>query len=417
MGNFYGQVMYEFTKMFSKFMVTPTSTSEIPITPPEDSQDKFFEATTMWEQFNIEPTNRWIQLDGEGGNSDIKTIKIGHGTPGVTDETKTAIALEIIEELPEGMEDEPLQLENGDIIKVATLTHDAAGHVTEDNNPSYKYYKLPTAQLIVVPSEDDDEDSPESIIPNDDDILQTKGDDQWITLSNDNNTLKIAHTTIAADKDISTTDLTSLDCLSPIDELSVENYLEMMGTEGKTEDEINAMGLILSSLPDIKIITLEGGDLITARQSEIDTNGHVIKNTPIYYKLPVTPSQISFDVHEARLNDLEARLTEGQLNNGIVYQTYEDVVKKVYEAGELGDMYSNPSHQNITITKAIGNIDGDEKSITSAMNQLTNLERDTYSISEAIQFLVQELQEKNDAIITLNNAISGLDARIKALEQ
>ena len=398
-------------------MITQASASEIPTAPPETSQDKFFEATTMWEQFNIEPTNRWIQLDGEGGNDDIKIIKIGHGTPGAADETKTATALEMIEELPEGIEEEPVQLESGDIIKVATLTHDAAGHVTTNNNPNYTYYKLPTTQLIVVLPEGSDEDSPESITPNDDDILQTKGDGQWIALTNDENTLKIAHTTIASEEDITTTDLTSLNCLSPAENLTVNEYIDMMETEGKTDDEINIMANTLNSLSDIQIIALEGGDLITARQSEIDTNGHIIKNTPIYYKLPVTPSQISFDVHESRLSDLEARLTNGQLDNGIAYETYEDIVKKVYEAGELRDMHSKPSHQNITITQTIGNIDGDENSVTSAMNQLTNLERDTYNISEAIQLLVKQLQEKNDAIITLNNAISGLDARIKALEQ
>jgi hypothetical protein len=51
----------------------------------------------------------------------------------------------MIEEMPAEIKDAPFQLENGDIIKVATLTHDAAGHVTANNNPSYTYYKLPIA--------------------------------------------------------------------------------------------------------------------------------------------------------------------------------------------------------------------------------------------------------------------------------
>ena len=395
MGNFYGQVMYEFTKMFSKFMVIKNANSDTPITPPDNPTDKFFEATTMWEQFNIEPTNRWIQLDGEGGNSDIKTIKIGHGTPGTVDATKTAIALEKIEEMPDGIEDNPLQLENGDIIKVATLTHDAAGHVTTNNNPSYIYYKLPTAQLIVVPPDETDEDSPESITPNDNDILQTKGDGKWITLTNDDNTLKIAHTTIASEEDMLTKDLTSLDCLSPTDQLTVDNYLEMMSTEGKTEDEINAMTQTLSSLQDIEIIALEGGDLIKAHQSEADDNGHIIKNTPIYYKLPTTPSQISFDIHEERITDLENRLK----GDGTTYGDYEEIVDRVYKVGEWEEMYNQPAHQDITVTETIGKIDG-ENSVTAAINRLTGNTDDIITISTAIQKLVEKIRTQ-DVIIAL----------------
>ena len=394
---FYGQVMYEFTKMFSKFMITQASASEIPTAPPETSQDKFFEATTMWEQFNIEPTNRWIQLDGEGGNDDIKIIKIGHGTPGAADETKTATALEMIEELPEGIESEPLQLEGGDIIKVATLTHDAAGHVTTNNNPSYTYYKLPTAQLIVVPSEGEGEDSPESVTPNDDDILQTKGDGKWIALTNNDNTLKIAHTTIASEEDIATTDLTSLNCLSTTENLTANEYLDIMETEGKTTDEINKMAATLDQLPGIKIVALEGGDLMTARQSEIDANGHVIKNTPIYYKLPVTPSQISFDVHEERISDLENRLSEGTLENGTTYGNYEEIVDKVYKVGEWGQMYGQPTHQNITVTETIGKIDG-EDSVTDAINRLTGNKDDVITISTAIQKLVDKIRYQETII-------------------
>ena len=54
---FYGQVMYEFTKMFSKFMITQASASEIPTAPPETSQDKFFEAKGWEYHYEITQTD------------------------------------------------------------------------------------------------------------------------------------------------------------------------------------------------------------------------------------------------------------------------------------------------------------------------------------------------------------------------
>ena len=86
---FYGQVVYEFTKLFSNINITPSDSSETPLSPDAENADVFFEATDMWETINIKPANKWIQLRGVGPTDTTKTIKIGHGTPGAEDNSKT----------------------------------------------------------------------------------------------------------------------------------------------------------------------------------------------------------------------------------------------------------------------------------------------------------------------------------------
>ena len=406
---FYGQVVYEFTKMFSKFMVIKNQNSEIPIIPSDNPVDKFFEATTMWEQFNVEPTNRWIQLDGEGGNSDIKTIKIGHSSPGSKDDAKTAVSFSQISEneLPE-LSEPPIELKNGDFLKIVTTTHDAAGHMIDLADTNYSYYKLPTAQLIVVPP-DNEKDEPENTIkPNDNDILQAKGDGQWITLVNNNNALKISHTIPTIETAVvEPVNISSLSCLSPTTSITPDAYLGAMSAEGKDEEEIAEMTTLLKTpdLSSINIIPLEGGDLIQTYTTALDANGHVLQTSPIYYKLPTNPAEVSFDIHEARLSELEERLDNGTLNNGTTYGTYEDIVEKVYEAGVLDNMYSDFEHQNITITETIGPVDGVTNSITAAINSLTGDDKDVYTISQAIQEIAKEVKYQGSILSLITDKL------------
>ena len=419
--SFYGQVMYEFTKMFSKFMVTQHSNSEIPIIPPETPVSKHFEATTMWEQFNIEPTNRWIQLDGDGGNDDIKTIKIGHSTPGVTDVEKTFISLEKIE-----TEDEEItQLKNGDTIKISTLTHDAAGHA--NSSPTYTYYKLPSARLTIVTPEEDLEDI---ITPNDEDILQVKGDGQWINLTNDNNALKIAHTIIEADElnEEQKTSLATFNCLIP-DEREDNNlnpqsfYDSLIEVDKKTEAEANKMLPILNKLnSDEVIIPLQSGDLIEAYDIVKDNNGHMVGIKPIYYKMPVSATDVAFDDQKNRITQLEERLG-GTFPSGID-DTYEELANKVYNNTELiydtttGEtMYPDYNNGAIpTVYGTIGPVTGD-KGFSQAIINLTQEDdkHKTYNVSEALRAITNETLKNSDATKGASARITLLVNKLKEL--
>lgn len=125
--SFYGQVLYEFSKLFSQ-LKTKNSTSEDvfaagsndPIAPSE-----------QWDSLNIEGANKWIQINSTQNN---KTIKIGHGEPGATDEAKTIYGFYPVASIPPDITPEVLPA--GTVIKTTINECDAAGH-TKDATESY----------------------------------------------------------------------------------------------------------------------------------------------------------------------------------------------------------------------------------------------------------------------------------------
>lgn len=411
---FYGQVVYEFTKLFSNINVTPSNTSEEPVVPDAENQDVFFKATDMWETINIKPTNKWIQLRGNGPTDITKTIEIGHSTPGAADDTKTTKSLEKIDTLPEGVVDsDTIQLKNGDFLKIATTKFDKAGHFIdskeEDDNPSYEYYKLPTAAFSIIQPEGAEPIEP--IIPDaTEDTLQIKGDGQWVELSNDNGALKIAHIINTDIENIEVEKDSTLDIITPNIEdiqLTKDEFLTSLADDNKTSAEINAMRELLIDLTDDdKIIKLQSGDLLEAQKLIQDNNGHVVGMEPYYFKLPVSATDLAFDEQGERIAALEHRLDNSSKNTvtppgatQIRYGTYEsDIVPRAYSVGDIGTMYSNAENYT-TLTETIGTVDGDN-SITAAFNRLIGDSKSVVTVSEAIQKIVDKIKYQ-DTIIAL----------------
>lgn len=133
---FYGQVVYEFKKLFSSLKIIKNNSSENAIEPSTDPSFRV-QALQPWDELNITPANRWIQLDGNVGT---KTITIGHSTPGEKDDAKTVIGFAKIaqEELPEDVT--PIELAYGDYIETTNSNYDKAGHSIEATK---SYFKLP----------------------------------------------------------------------------------------------------------------------------------------------------------------------------------------------------------------------------------------------------------------------------------
>lgn len=131
MGGFYGQVIYEFNKIFSM------------IKTKNNSNENTFAATSneaivpvnQWDTFNIESANKWIQINSTKNDN---VIKIGHGAPGAADITKTVVGFWPLESVPEGKT--ATELVAGTIIKTTTSEYDAVGHA---RGSSESYFILP----------------------------------------------------------------------------------------------------------------------------------------------------------------------------------------------------------------------------------------------------------------------------------
>ena len=133
---FYGQVVYEFKKLFSSLKVTKNNPTEIAIEPPADSNFRV-QALQPWDELNIAPSNRWIQLNGEPLT---KTVTIGHSTPGEKDDDKTVIGFSkiAVEDIPDS--ETPITLNYGDYIETTNSNYDKAGHSIEATK---SYFRLP----------------------------------------------------------------------------------------------------------------------------------------------------------------------------------------------------------------------------------------------------------------------------------
>jgi hypothetical protein len=151
-------------------------------------------------------------------------------------------------------------LHNDDIIKVATLTHDAAGHA--NGAPTYSYYKLPAPSLTIIAPDDEDDEDDNNISSDTNDTLSFKGDGKWISLTNNGNALKIQHALpetdgLAANEK---SEYFTLDCIAPAERtpLDSDGFLAAMEDDGKSEGEIAAMQELFNgpSLADIEIVPL-----------------------------------------------------------------------------------------------------------------------------------------------------------------
>ena len=136
---FYGQVVYEFKKLFSSLKITNTSNNEEAITPPSN-EDTRVQALQPWDELNIAPSNRWIQL---GGNPATKTLTIGHSTPGEKDDNKTVIGFSKVAEKNSPEDERPATftpLKYGDYIETTSSNYDQAGHSISSTKT---YFQLP----------------------------------------------------------------------------------------------------------------------------------------------------------------------------------------------------------------------------------------------------------------------------------
>lgn len=128
--SFYGNVFYELTNAFAKFIVK--NSGETKEEEPKTLQESFnISAVGLNSSFNIDSGNKWIQLKGEDN-----TCSIYHAFPKSDDKFGSISSWNKTEETVEGA----VKLQPGDSIKVQNLYYDKAGHISAIED---KYFLLP----------------------------------------------------------------------------------------------------------------------------------------------------------------------------------------------------------------------------------------------------------------------------------
>lgn len=140
MGSFYGQVLYEFKKLFSRIAVKNSDSQEAgeKITQAQNT----LEPEEEWDQLTYQSGNQWISL---ASNAQDKTITFSHSKPGNPSDTLVLTGLSVApqEEIPENV----LALQQGQCIKTTVGKYDNAGHIANLEN---FYYKLPASDESIV---------------------------------------------------------------------------------------------------------------------------------------------------------------------------------------------------------------------------------------------------------------------------
>ena len=77
--SFYGQVVYEFTKLFNKFKFKNSGISNENFPEEKEPVSEFnYEANERWDELTFETGNRWVQMVPD---MSAKSIKVFHAKP------------------------------------------------------------------------------------------------------------------------------------------------------------------------------------------------------------------------------------------------------------------------------------------------------------------------------------------------
>jgi hypothetical protein len=167
---FYGHVIQEIRRLFSKLKVQFVSANDEPTTnilEEEAPAEKLYEPSGAWDEFGIAPKNRWITLHNDSSATEVR-LTVGHAAAGAAIEGSETQGFTPVEDLPKDEGGTPLTtatgINYGQYLKVPTLTFDATGHLAapaaESTNPVYDYFKLPMLTIkandaVIVSNKDD----------------------------------------------------------------------------------------------------------------------------------------------------------------------------------------------------------------------------------------------------------------------
>jgi hypothetical protein len=259
--SFYGQVLYEFTKLFSQITVG----------------DKDLIADRAWDKIEIKE-DPWIKISAND-DSGIKEIIFTHGalSSEEVDPTKSIPSFTIINESANAT-----QLNYDDKITVSDPKFDEKGHLVEVSTKDYIMPKQLNVKTTLA-------SAAKGISPNEDNTLYIMGDScnennsflsdggSWINVAaySEPNGISIAHNSIIQNLALRSLDPNNI-FNNTISTLHINNL-----------HGINSWG---TSKPDngITYTKLSPGEYITVPQVVYDDCGHLLGTKEVGYKLPLT---------------------------------------------------------------------------------------------------------------------------------
>lgn len=436
--NFYGQVMYEFTKMFSKIYLKNNINEDFVNNIYNNTE---FQASDRWDTLQFEAGNKWLALEGDPIN---KKIIMYHNQPSNNFDGGVIQGINLYTTPEEGENISATQLQQGNIIQTTSHNIDKAGHIT--SNASI-YFQLPKQQ-IQLNGED------ESVTSDDTSTLRFNSDD-WISLARkegegEENVIQFSHAT-QQQNPVQTLEIITIEDEAdvPDKEYSTEANEEDAPEEG-TQKEKDAILLEYGSYFKVPLLKSDNAGHLGAQK---DNEGNNIIEYK-YFQMPLTPDQAVTD----KLKDVETIkniLTANNANFSALNKGLTKTYKEIHdEVTNLNSNYLKGSWSAITaidtptLENTIGIISSTnekeqslEKYLTAESEEgyLTKIDYNNFScnIVDAIKKVyaqsklnARHIQESNSTLegheIALSDvqtrmgvlevAINGLDSTLKSIE-
>lgn len=280
--SFYGQVLYEFKKLFTHIQTKNSNNNNIP--DDFSVSPVLVEADSDWDTLNLETGNQWIQFKTDKNNN---KISIYHNTPSKDDNEEDYTFFGVLDGTPSAQIGD--QLTFGQTIQFNKGKKDKAGHIVIEET---KEMELPNLLLSIDNGDTTQRDY--SVEKKKDNILQFISNEMiHLSPTDENSGINIFHRENAnIDPDEGHTSIydaedkrVELSCISIVGD-ALKEWLENNNLEA--------------------IKQLETHSIIRVPVIDYDNSGHGLSYRYDYYKMPFTKEQQIQDQNSSDIKKLRA---------------------------------------------------------------------------------------------------------------
>lgn len=475
--SFYGQVIYEFTKLFNIVSFQNKGINVVDqFGPASNTALHRFKADERWDTMSIETGNRWIRF---APNEDAQHCVIYHAEPGPLNSITKGFT-----QIDDKAGLEKTILPPGAVLQVDENSYDAAGHLIGSKKVNYK---LPSSVINI---NDSNTDVTSDFTTN---KLHFLGDD-WINLSGEksesNKTdeydrLRFRHTTYRSNDE-------NIDSFTPIASggtqlnegasFQVSNIsYDKAGHISDTETTSYKLPFHPAYTGDKTIegfkkvnaqsgaIALNSGDCILTDIVQVDDKGHVTEVTTQYYTLPYTDFEASLDeiyddlerlendkVNTSTFNPVATQVETNKRDIAAFPNTY--VAKDLFNStttdldtrlktaenalsttipntyatkktiGEISDLHSTLDDTKQSVIGAIGlwntmyadigeSVNADEISISKTIGQVNGEDGYSKPIAELVMSTNAGLTDPDNDVYSISEGLQKIVASVNKIQQ